>query len=187
MSLQIGEQPLATFAQPLTMLRDCHRRVERFLDQLARVAGGPAGALAAVRRTALEEALRYFREAAPKHTADEEESLFPRLRTGTGTVPEVALKSLAALHAEHEAATPLHARVDELGRRWLEQDSLTAAEQAELAAQVARLQALYAGHIAVEEQEVFPLAERALSPDQLREVGREMAGRRQVSPAGTHS
>ena len=31
-------------------------------------------------RVALESALRYFREAAPKHTADEEESLFPRLR-----------------------------------------------------------------------------------------------------------
>jgi hypothetical protein len=31
-------------------------------------------------RAALETALRYFREAAPKHTADEEESRFPRLR-----------------------------------------------------------------------------------------------------------
>jgi len=31
-------------------------------------------------RAALESALRYFREAAPKHTADEEESLFPRMR-----------------------------------------------------------------------------------------------------------
>jgi hypothetical protein len=31
-------------------------------------------------RGAFEAALRYFREAAPKHTADEEESLFPRLR-----------------------------------------------------------------------------------------------------------
>jgi len=29
---------------------------------------------------ALASALRYFGEAAPKHTADEEESLFPRLR-----------------------------------------------------------------------------------------------------------
>ena len=29
---------------------------------------------------ALETALRYFSQAAPKHTADEEESLFPRPR-----------------------------------------------------------------------------------------------------------
>jgi hypothetical protein len=31
-------------------------------------------------RNALETALKYFREAAPMHTADEEESLFPLLR-----------------------------------------------------------------------------------------------------------
>ena len=86
MNLQIGEPPSPSFQQPLALLSDCHRRVERFLGLLARVAAeGRGGLLDRRQREALEAALRYFREAAPRHTADEEESLFPRLRALKGT------------------------------------------------------------------------------------------------------
>jgi hypothetical protein len=63
------------------LLGDCHRRVERFLAVLVHVAEQAHGEpFTGERRTAWDTALRYFREAAPKHTTDEEESLFPRLR-----------------------------------------------------------------------------------------------------------
>ena len=54
-------------------MSDCHRRIERFLTVLVRVA--ERGSLEGEARGAFEAALRYFRDAAPKHTADEEESL----------------------------------------------------------------------------------------------------------------
>ena len=51
-----------------------------FMNVLQQVAMAADRPLADDARNSLETALRYFREAAPKHTADEEESLFPRLR-----------------------------------------------------------------------------------------------------------
>jgi hypothetical protein len=62
-------------------LSDCHRRIEKFLEQIIRVCTtARGGELNAGQREALEVALRYFRQAAPLHTADEETSLFPRVR-----------------------------------------------------------------------------------------------------------
>ena len=61
-------------------MSDCHRHIEMFLGALEGVASVIDHPLTEETRAALESALRYFREAAPKHTADEEESLFPRMR-----------------------------------------------------------------------------------------------------------
>ena len=52
------------------MLGDCHRRIERFLNALLTVAtGAKGGPLTNEQQAALSTGLRYFREAAPKHTA----------------------------------------------------------------------------------------------------------------------
>ena len=78
MPIVIGAKRESDFTGPLGMLSDCHRRIEMFLNVLVQGcrtrAGG--GVLNEEHRGPLETALRYFREAAPKHTADEEESLF---------------------------------------------------------------------------------------------------------------
>ena len=53
-----------TFANPLGLLSDCHRRIERFLQALLTVATQVAGgSLEAEHRRALEVALKYFHEA----------------------------------------------------------------------------------------------------------------------------
>jgi len=78
MPVQIGA-PAHNFSDPTGLLSDCHRRIEMFLRVLEGVALVIDRPLTGESRSALESALRYFREAAPKHTADEEESLFPRL------------------------------------------------------------------------------------------------------------
>src|SRR5579863_1509442 len=79
MPIQIGDKA-RSFSNPTGLLSDCHRRIEMFLrvlDRIARIIDRP---LTTGDRSSLETALRYFRESAPLHTADEEESLFPRLR-----------------------------------------------------------------------------------------------------------
>jgi hypothetical protein len=82
----IGAKRESDFTDPIGMLGDCHRRIERFLDVLVRVAEQAHGeALNEEQRGALDTALHYFRDAAPKHTADEKESRFPAC-AGTGAL-----------------------------------------------------------------------------------------------------
>ena len=180
MPIVIGAKPESSFADPIGLLTDCHRRIERFLGVLARLAveagGGP---LTPEQHAALETALRYFREAAPKHTADEESSLFPRLRVHS----EDAAEKLAALEADHQHADQDHAEVDRLGREWLISGGLSASDAAQFSALTAKLKSLYREHIALEEDVVFPLASRLLPAGDRLAIGQEMAARRQVKQA----
>ena len=76
-----GGQPAPSFDDPLGMLTACHRRIERNLATLARLQRHlPEHGCDADARAAARSILKYFDTAAPNHHADEEESLFPRLR-----------------------------------------------------------------------------------------------------------
>lgn len=179
MGIQIGQKPSPTFQQPLELLSDCHRRIENFLRVLSLVTDqAQGGALNLPQREALQTALRYFREAAPKHTADEEESLFPRLREVDPAVAHDALEKIQALEADHEKANRGHELVEQLGQKWLKENSLNATDIALVSDTLRELQQIYVAHIAVEDNEIFPLAAKILDAKKLQDVGREMAGRR---------
>ncbi len=181
MPFQIGQRPAHGFDQPLGLLRDCHRRIEHFLEVLVAVhERGAAGALTPELRKALEGSLTYFATAAPKHTADEEESLFPRLKA-SGTDGQT-LSLLASLESDHVEADAHHRAVDALGRRWLIDGTLDAASAAELRTHLDTLRAIYRDHIRLEDNDIFPAAAAALSPGDLLAVGREMAARRSIGP-----
>jgi hemerythrin-like domain-containing protein len=174
MPIVIGAKPESNFADPIGLLTDCHRRIERFLSVLVRVAADASGGpLTSEQRSALETALRYFRDAAPKHTADEESTLFPRLRS---CAPQ-ALAEIDALEADHDRADIQHAEIDRLGREWLHTGALSAAEATRLSAILAELSDLYRAHIAIEESSVFPTAAVLPQADRLA-MGKEMAARR---------
>ena len=179
MPIQIGQKPSPTFQQPLELLSDCHRRVESFLRALILVSEqAHGGELNPKQHEALETALRYFREAAPKHTADEEESLFPRMRELGDRATREALAKIQALEADHQVAKDGHDAVEELGRKWLAAGRLSETDAARLLAHLRELQSIYERHIAVEDNEIFPLAKQVLNSESLSAVGREMAERR---------
>jgi hemerythrin-like domain-containing protein len=182
MPLQIGGRTDHGFDEPLGLLSDCHRRIEHFLQVLVtverRTSGGP---LDAECRQALDVALRYFETAAPRHTADEEDSLFPRLRASGDPAAVRALALVERLQDDHALADAHHETVNMLVHRWLEQDQLEAADAASLRQHLTALQALYRAHIAVEDHELFPAAARVLDATTLRDMGREMAARRGLS------
>ena len=94
---------------------------------------------------------------------------------------QAACETLRRLQADHEAADALHARTGELVESWLGAGTLQLPQARELNECLGRLQELYADHIRVEEAEVFPLASKALSPEELTEVGQEMRARRGLS------
>ncbi len=177
MPVQIGEKRQADFSNPLGMLSDCHRRIESFLKALLVLAREQRGGLLdAGGRSSLQNALEYFRHSGPRHTADEEESLFPRMRECADA--EGALRSLEALHADHVLAERAHAEVDELGTRWLATGRLNEADAARFRELLESLAVLYERHINVEDHEVFPIAGRGLSEEHLASIGKEMAERR---------
>lgn len=181
MPIQIGQHSDHGFDEPLGLLSDCHRRIEHFLGVLTAVANQAAAAeLIPAYRSALEGAIRYFAVAAPKHTADEEDSLFPRLRHSDDPALAQALASLDVLEHDHDEAEAHHAAVDELVRRWLANGWLPPTDLDQLRDRLAHLQALYRRHIAIEDQQVFPAAKQALDREQIEQIGGEMAARRRV-------
>jgi hemerythrin-like domain-containing protein len=182
MSITIGKKIESDYSNPLGLLGDCHRRIEMFLDVLIKVTSQARGAgLNEDQRHALEVALRYFREAAPKHTRDEEESLFPRMLASADERARSAISLLDELHADHELADAGHAEVEELGTRWLAEGALSIESTDRLSELLDRLRSTYQRHIAVEDGEVFPLAGQILSASELVTVGREMAERRLIN------
>jgi hemerythrin-like domain-containing protein len=179
MPVQIGAKT-HNFNDPTGMLSDCHRRIEMFMRSLEGVAKVIDGPPTQDVRQALETALRYFHEAAPKHTADEEESLFPRLRQLQSPEIQGAFSKLEELEGEHRWAEPLHARVESLGVEYLTRGQLSPVQVEAFRSAVAELSAMYKRHIAVEDESLFPVAAKALSQDDKQAIAAEMAKRRAV-------
>ncbi len=179
MPVQIGAQS-HSFSDPTGLLSDCHRRIEMFLATLERLAVVIDRPPASDTRAALEAALRYFRESAPKHTADEEESLFPRLRQMHLPDIERAIERLEPLEHDHILAGSLHAEVEELGQRYLAAGSLESTGVETFRKAVAALVAIYKEHIKIEDDVVFPLAARFLSSAARASIAAEMADRRKA-------
>ena len=177
MGIQIGAKPDAGFDDPIGMLRDCHRRIEQFLHVLCLVVErAPGRPLSDEEAAAVKSALSYFRVGGQRHTADEEESLFPRMRAEKSTAS--ALKEIEALESDHRQADDLHVAVEKMYKAWLEGDALSADELHRLRTATERLKQLYEGHIRIEENLVFPRAADGLDNAALAEIGEEFRARR---------
>jgi hemerythrin-like domain-containing protein len=180
MAVQIGARPDSGFDDPLGMLQDCHRRIEKFLGILCLVAErAETGALSDEEKNAVGAALRYFQEGGRRHNQDEEESLFPRLMDAAANDPDI----LHRLESEHQDGEELHATVAQLFSAWIARGVLASGDRPLLLSATQRLKGLYADHIRVEEEIVFPYAARVLDRDRIREIGRELQARRGVGPS----
>jgi hemerythrin-like domain-containing protein len=176
MAVQIGAKPDSGFDDPIGMLTDCHRRIEHFVDVLHLVVeGAPHRALNDDEVRAVEAALEYFRVGGARHNADEEESLFARLGGRTG---EESLVELDGLKQDHQTAGGLHTEVESLYRKWIDAQALDTADREALSVATQKLKALYAVHIQVEEQVVFPRASRTLDGETMQLIGQEFKNRR---------
>jgi hemerythrin-like domain-containing protein len=186
--LKIGQRPDHGFDEPLGLLSDCHRRIEHFLHILTTITDSvDGGVIGDVERAQLESALKYFATAGPRHTADEEESLFPRMDASHDRSAIDALGAIRRLESDHAEANTHHEAVDRLVRQWLAEGALAQSLVQELKEHLARLNTLYTAHIALEDREVFPAAARMLSPEDVHAIGCEMAARRGIdvrSPRG---
>jgi hemerythrin-like domain-containing protein len=179
MPVTIGKKLESDFSNPIGMLGDCHRRIERFLAGLIAIAEqARGGSIPPAHREQFAAGLRYFREAAPNHTLDEEESLFPRLLEHKDSHTRAVLDTLTHLETQHIRARDRHSIVDRLGGEWLSQGALSPTDFDLLITNLHELRSDYQEHITFEDQTVFPLAAEVLNPEELAAVGLEMASRR---------
>jgi len=163
------------YSRPIEALKACHERLRSQCAELRKLADHirDIGCDAQAQQTAAG-VLRYFDTAARHHHADEEQDLLPRMLAaatlGRGSRLPRLVADIAAEHREMDRAwTALRPGLEEIaaGKR---------ADLKPLA--VDRLAQLYAAHIALEEDSVFPLAEILLSPGDFAEIGASMAQRR---------
>jgi len=177
MGIQIGARPDAGFDDPIGMLKDCHRRIEQFLHVLCLVVErAPGRKLTEEEAGAVRSALNYFKVGGQRHTADEEESLFPRMRAEQSTA--TAVKDIEALESDHRQADELHVAVENLYTSWLAGKTPGSEELQQLRAATERLKLLYEGHIRIEENLVFPRAAEGLDSQTLATIGEEFRDRR---------
>jgi hemerythrin-like domain-containing protein len=151
---------------PLTHLMACHRRIEQRLETME-LAAKHLEDRRAEAREAFESAFRFMDSSGVLHTADEEESLFPRLRP---KLEPGERTYLAGLEHDHTEAY----------RLYMELKSLVAADApAERVKNlVERFAALYRGHIASEDDVLQRYAEQHLDAALLAEIAAEMKQRR---------
>ena len=149
MAIQIGAKPDSGFDDPIGMLKDCHRRIEHFLNILCLVAEGPSDrSLTEEERSAVKAALQYFHTGGERHTLDEEDSLFPRLRIASG---DGGFEVVERLERDHAQAADLHEAVDWLYTAWISVGILESGDQQRLLSDTASLKQLYKEHIEIKE------------------------------------
>lgn len=176
MAIQIGAKPDSGFDDPIGMLKDCHRRIESFLRILCVAVDLAQGrSLTDEERGGVHAALQYFQTGGQRHTADEEESLFPRLRKSTAGFFEV----LDRLEDDHREANDLHESVEQLYATWIKSGELDSQKTLQLLSQTVRLRQLYSDHIQVEESTVFARASQILDSNAIAMIGTEFRIRRQ--------
>jgi hemerythrin-like domain-containing protein len=97
-------------------------------------------------------------------------------------LPEVegAIERLEFLEHDHILAGSSHAEAEELGQRYLATGSLEAAGVEAFRKAIASLVSMYKQHIEIEDNLVFPLAARLLSPTDKLTIANEMAARREL-------
>lgn len=164
--------PGVGFEQPFEMLAACHERVQRSLDLLQRLlAHWPVQGADAMARSAAADVWRYFEIAAPQHHLDEERHVLPRLAAAA----DPALREAAArLLADHAAFAALWATLGPALAALRDGAPPAAGWQQAAEAFIAR----HAGHLALEDQLVFPAACAATPAAEWPAIGAEMAARR---------
>ena len=183
MLMQIGQKPDSDFDEPIGVLEDCHKRILHFIATLSALAQSEASEpLNPAERDLLVRSLRYFREAAPRHNADEEESLFPLVRRHADAYRCEMRACLSSLINDHRWAQQLHCEVDAIGSRWLAAGTLRPNDRTRLRSLTHLLSNFYASHIAMEERDLFPAARGLLSPAERQRLSKEIAERHGVVP-----
>jgi hemerythrin-like domain-containing protein len=157
---------------PIEHLLACHRRIEARLATLE-LAGHHLEDQPRESLLAISNSLRFLDTSGVLHTVDEEQSLFPRLRSFLK--PE-EVRYLDGLESQHREVDALY---DSLKQTVLQLQQGRTPEHIETYRQlVASLTAAYGAHIASEDSILMEMGRRVLNPAELSAIHNEMRARR---------
>ncbi len=160
----------------ISLLLGCHDRIRHFTEVGARLAQSPQ-APASDRIEAARAVLRYYTVALPLHEADENESVYPRLKRA---LPPGELAHANQQMLEQHAG--INASVAELVPMWqqIERDPQSQNELGErLRLRTEHLRALWNVHLTLEEEQVIPAMRKYLAAADMSAIAQEMRDRRQ--------
>jgi hemerythrin-like domain-containing protein len=164
------------FDDPIGMLKNVHLKIKRSLHVLWVIADRATGReLTSAEIAAVGSAIACLRVDGKWHTADEEKSLFPRLRAETMTGDS---EELGVLEDNRRQADPLQAMVEGLYSAWISGGALPQKNQQRLQLCTEKLKRLFEQHIQIEEQIVLPRALQVLDTRAIAAIGREFFARR---------
>jgi hemerythrin-like domain-containing protein len=155
-------------------LLDCHARIRHFTATATALAGA-AGAPSAEIASAAAGVIRYFTEALPLHSADEDASIAPRLRA---RAPEPVCAALDAMTRQHGE---IDRTLAEALPRWTEvaaDPTCLPAHAALLRDLAARLVTQWDEHLGLEEATIFPAIRAHLPEEERAQIQAEMRARR---------
>jgi hypothetical protein len=164
-------------AQVVDLLLACHARIRGFLELAARLTaarGEPDASLA----DAAARLARYFSEALPLHSQDEDASITPRLLAAAASA-ELA-DALAAGASEHLVLEAQLAALTPIWAAIARDPSKLGAARGELEGGVAPVAEVFPIHLAREEQIVFPAALRLPAADHAAILAEMRARRGQI-------
>ena len=173
----------ADFTRPLDVLFHCHQKIAANLETLRRTT-------AALHKSkgenfkelfgTLDTVLNLFFTTGTKHTLDEEESLFPRIRQHSDSVVSEVFDVIGQLESQHKRALSIEESLKKLTIDMATDEALDENKLALFSDLGESLYDLYQPHIQMENEFVFPAARKILSDDELLEIGREMYQRRKT-------
>jgi hemerythrin-like domain-containing protein len=156
MAIQTAKKTDGESGDLIGMLLDCHRRIEGFSRILCVVTDrAQHRTMTYEEKAAANSALQYLREGVRRHIANEEESLFPKLRMESC---RGRLEELGALEMDHRIIDNLSQAVLTLYSRWIADGHLSAEDEQKLRSNAGQLKSLCEKHTQTEEQILFPLA-----------------------------
>jgi iron-sulfur cluster repair protein YtfE (RIC family) len=156
------------------LLLGCHQRIRTFTELAARLASHEPASDADV-ADAARRVHRYHAVALPLHQADEEQSVAPRLEPLVA--PEIRY-ALAGMRRQHLELDETLATLLPIWDRLATEPGMRRQLAAPMAKGVARMKELWAHHLSVEEDLIFPELKRVLGAAQLAAIAGEMRARR---------
>lgn len=157
------------------LLLECHERIRRFTRMAAWICHAHDAPELAVRETA-ESVHRYFTEALPLHSADEDASIGPRLAQARAGSEMAA--AAAAMTRQHGPIEEILAALRPMWRAVADDPASLADHARAMDKLVDRLKGLWDTHLHLEETMVFPAVRTHLSATEKSAVLREMRERR---------
>jgi|CXWL01.1.fsa_nt_gi pyridoxamine 5'-phosphate oxidase len=175
------------FTDPLGLLVHCHVKIELQLEALeraVRMLANDDGEAIPFAIAIIAAARAHFSGPAVRHTADEEVSLFPRLRRFASDSDSGLIAALRELESQHRCLDAVHAKFDELIDTAGPEPESGQLDVDDLELTVGELLGVYRPHFQMENEIIFPEAARILSPAEILAVGQEMRARRGLPAIG---